>query len=151
MLTDMNHSARECSGSIITKSNFYLINNYLLKSQFPLNEGTNYFPVSADLSVDEESALCYVGGFMIWSLQKKIEKRKPKLLEEMIFALHSFLEDREQCDQSDTTDDSDNLDWVKVLDRGHCRMKFICLSMPISPYYSRSAWTPLLVYTGKNF
>ena len=35
-----------------------------------------------------------------------------------------FLEDRERCDQSDTTD-SDNLDWVKDLDRGHCRMKFI--------------------------
>ena len=29
-----------------------------------------------------------------------------------------FLEIREQCDWSDTTDDSDNLDWVKVLDRG---------------------------------
>ena len=28
-----------------------------------------------------------------------------------------FLEDREQCDRSDTTDDSDNLNWVKVLDR----------------------------------
>ena len=27
---------------------------------------------------------------MIWSLQKKIEKRKPELLEEMIFALHFF-------------------------------------------------------------
>ena len=71
--------------------------------------------------------LCW--GYMIWSLQKKIEKRKSKLLEEMIFALHSFfLEDRERCDQSDTTDDSDNLDWVKVLDRGgifHCRMEFI--------------------------
>ena len=95
-----------------------------MKSQFPLNEGTISLS-SADLSVDEESALCYVGGYMIRSLQKKIEKRKPKLLE-MIFALHSFfLEDRERCDQSDTTDDSDNLDWVKVLDRGHCRMKFI--------------------------
>ena len=38
------------------------------------------------------------------------------------------MEDRERCDQSDTTDDSDNLDWVKVLDRGgifHCRMEFI--------------------------
>ena len=38
---------------------------------------------------------------MIQSLQKKIERRKPKLMEEMIFALLSFLEDREQCDQSD--------------------------------------------------
>ena len=39
-----------------------------------------------------------------------------------------FLEDRERCDQSDTTDDSDNLDWVNILDRGgifHCRMEFI--------------------------
>ena len=38
------------------------------------------------------------------------------------------MEDRELCDQSDTTDDSDNLDRVKVLDRGgifHCRMEFI--------------------------
>ena len=47
----------------------------------------------------------------------------------MIFALH-FLggEDRECCDQSDTTDESDNLDWVRVLDRRgifHCRMEFI--------------------------
>ena len=45
----------------------------------------------------------------------------------MVIALHP-LEDREQCDQSDTTDDSNNLDWVKVLDRGgifHCRMEFI--------------------------
>ena len=72
--------------------------------------------------------LCW-GYMILWSLQKKIEKRKPKLLEEMIFALHSFfLEDREWCDQSDTTDDSNNLDWVKVLDRGgifNCRMEFI--------------------------
>ena len=47
----------------------------------------------------------------------------------MVFAIHSFFwEHRERCDQSDTTDDSDNLDWVKVLDRGdifHCRMEFI--------------------------
>ena len=38
------------------------------------------------------------------------------------------MEDRELCDQSNTTDDSDNLDWVKVLDRGgtfHCCMEFI--------------------------
>ena len=38
-----------------------LINHYLLKSQFLLNEGT-ISQSSADLSVDEESALCYVGG-----------------------------------------------------------------------------------------
>ena len=68
-----------------------------------MNEGTISLS-SADLSVDEESALCYVGGYMIWSLQKKIEKRKPELLEEMIFALYSFLEDRERCDQSNTRD-----------------------------------------------
>ena len=52
----------------------------------------------------------------------------------MIFALHSFWgEDREQCNRSDTTDDSDNLDWVKVLDRGlsftaawNSLIKFLC-------------------------
>ena len=90
--------------------------------QLPLDEG-NISLSSADLSVDEASALCYVGEYMIWSLQKKIKKRKPKLLEEMIFALHSFLEDRERCDQSDSTDESDNLGWIKVLDRRglfHC-------------------------------
>ena len=99
----------------------------LLKSQFPLSEG-NISLSSADLSVDEESALHYVEGYMIRSLQKKIERQKPKLMEEIIFALHSFLEDREQCDQSDITDESDDLDWVKVLDRGglfHCCMEFI--------------------------
>ena len=44
-----------------------------------------------------------------------------------------FFEDREQCDWSDTTDDSDNLDWVKVLDRGvsftaawSSLIKFLC-------------------------
>ena len=44
-----------------------------------------------------------------------------------------FLEDREQCDRSDTTDDSDNLDWFKVLDRGvsftaawSSLIKFLC-------------------------
>ena len=44
-----------------------------------------------------------------------------------------FLEDREQYDRSDTTDDSDNLDWVKVLDRGvfftavwSSLIKFLC-------------------------
>ena len=38
------------------------------------------------------------------------------------------LEGREWCNRSDTTDESDNLDWVKVLGRGglfHCRMEFI--------------------------
>ena len=42
----------------------------------------------------------------------------------MIFALHSFWgEDREQCNRSDTTDDSDNLDWIRGI--FHCRMEFI--------------------------
>ena len=66
-----------------------------------------------------------------WSLQKKIKKRKPKLLE-MIFALHFFLgggvKTGDVVIMSDTTDESDNLDWVRVLDgRGifHCRMEFI--------------------------
>ena len=47
----------------------------------------------------------------------------------MIFAL-DFWGGRQGtvCDQSDTTDESDNLGWVRVLDRGsifHCRMEFI--------------------------
>ena len=66
--------------------------------------------------------------YAIWSLQKKIEKRKPKLLE-MIFCITLFGGKTENgVIGSDTTDESDNLDWVRVLDRGgifHCRMEFI--------------------------
>ena len=43
---------------------------------------------------------------MIRSLRKKIERSKPELMEEMVLALYSFLEDSEQCEQNDVGDSS---------------------------------------------
>ena len=69
--------------------NFYLTHNYflhLLKTKFPLiNSDLSNAPV--DMSADEESALCYVAGYMIRSLRAKIERSEPNLMEEMVLAL----------------------------------------------------------------
>ena len=43
-------------------------------SPFPLSKG-NISLLSVDLSLDEGSAVCYVEGNMIWSLQEKIVKK----------------------------------------------------------------------------
>ena len=48
--------------------------------------------------MDEESAVCYVEGYMIWSLREDCE-RKVKALGEVILSLHSFLEYRERYDE----------------------------------------------------
>ncbi len=44
------------------------------------------------------SAMQYVGGYILRTLWKNIERSKQKLLEEMVLALYGFLEDSEQCD-----------------------------------------------------
>ena len=110
--------------------NFYLTHNYflhLLKTKFPLiNSDLSNAPV--DMSVDEESALCYVAGYMIRSLSAKIERSEPNLMEEMVLALYSFREDSEQCEKIDEESSEGEIPyWVKVVDRGglfHCRMEF---------------------------
>ena len=42
------------------------------------------------MSTDEESALVYVGGYIIRSLREKIERSKPELMLEMVIGLYSF-------------------------------------------------------------
>ena len=84
------------------------------------------------MSVDEENALRCVGGYMIRSLTKKIQKLKTDHVDEMLVSLYSFLEDNEQFSEDsneDIDDDSkEDPNWVKLLDRGglfHCRAEFI--------------------------
>lgn len=129
MWTTLSENATVRTSPIL---NFFLTHHYflhLLKSLFPL-DGDTIFAAPVEMSTDEESALRYIGGYMIRSLRKKIEKRRPKLMEEMILALYTFLEDSELCEQSDVGDgsESEDPDWVKVVDRGglfHCRIEFI--------------------------
>ena len=54
---------------------------------------TNVTP--SHLTYDEESALWYVAGYLIRSLDKKIEKGRYIHKEEMLQTLHNFVEDKE--------------------------------------------------------
>ena len=100
---------------------------HLLRTQFQLAEPAVIEP-PLELSTDEESALAYVGGYIIRSLREKIERSKPELMLEMVIGLYSFREDSEQCEESDGDGSEDEtVDWVKMVNRGglfHCRIEF---------------------------
>ena len=83
--------------------NFYLTHHHLLhllKTKFPVAD-SDLSNAPVDMSVNEESTLCYAAGYMIRSLRAKIERIKPNLMEEMVLALYSFREDSEQCEDRD--------------------------------------------------
>ncbi len=113
--------------------NFFVTNHYflcLLKMRFSLTDHT-LLDTFGELSMDEGSALEYVGGYIVRALRKKIERSKHELMEEMVLALYGFLEDSEHCDPvagDPDVGDSENPDWVTLIDRGgllHCRTEFI--------------------------
>ena len=91
---------------------------HLLKTKFPL-ANSDLFSAPVHMSADEESALCYVAWYMIRALRTKIERIKLNLMEEMVLALYSFREDREQCEAIDGESSEGEPNWVKVVDRGY--------------------------------
>ena len=116
----MNHSARECSRSVITKSELF----YLLKSQFLRMKAL--FPcLPLTYQWMRRAAPCAMLERIWYGLYRRRLRNESQSSWRRCFLHYTLFKDRKQCDQSDTTDDSDNLDWVKVLDRGHCHMKFI--------------------------
>ena len=87
----------------------------ILKKLFPTNCEDKVPNSSACLSQDEVGALQYVGGYIIRSVTRKIERQASHLKEERVAVLSNFREDTESeeiCTQSD------EMDWVTMCDRG---------------------------------
>ena len=73
---------------------------------------TNVTP--SHLTYDEESALWYVAGYLIRSLDKKIEKGRYIHKEEMLQTLHNFVEDKEAHDEEKFATSA----WFNYINRG---------------------------------
>ena len=73
---------------------------------------TNVTP--SHLTYDEESALWYVAGYLIRSLDKKIEKSRYIHKEEMLQTLHNFVEDKEAHSHEEFASSA----WFNSINRG---------------------------------
>ena len=103
----------------------------LLKNEFPLvSVGQSELSTQVNISVDEEAALKYVGGYIVRSLMKKINRKHHSLKAKMILALQSFCENSHHDDSREMDEETvEDLDWVSLCDRGglyHVRTEFHC-------------------------
>ena len=93
------------------------------------DSATPDLPAAPKLTLDEENALQYIGGYIIRALEKRLSKKRGS--EVKIACLHSFLEETEfetVADQPAGDIDVDDFRvWTNALDRGglyHCKADF---------------------------
>ena len=110
---------------------FYITYNYFIskwKSKFSLNHQPTYsVNETSHLTYDEESALWYIGGYVIRQVRKKIKSSKS--IDELLPILNSFLEDDDptvtgEADESPSKEneaDDEHADvrlWLISINRG---------------------------------
>ena len=74
-------------------------------------------PPKVNITVDEEAALKYVGGYIVRSLIKKINRKHHSLKAKMILAQQSFCENSHHDDSREMDEETvEDLDWVSLCD-----------------------------------
>ena len=105
----------------------------VLKKLFPTTREDKVPNSSECLRQDEVGALQYMGGYIVRSVTKKIERQAYLFKEEMVAALSNFHEDTES---EETCTPSDEMDWVTVCDKGD----FIMLQQNFSIFCMQWSW-----------
>ncbi len=92
---------------------------------YPVTPETDIIDEFVTLSMDEDAALSYVGGYLIRALIKKVNRRKVTNKEKLTEALMNFKENSEECDNEESTDNDENVeekpeevDWLSLCNRG---------------------------------
>lgn len=67
---------------------------------------------SVDITYEEENALRYISGYVIFKIKKKLTKSKHSLRKELLIGLNDFVED------NDSRSTGFSADWVSLVDRG---------------------------------
>ena len=106
-------------GIIIQHVAWVMLDKLIVKGTHPSKEsGTSGTACSYELSIDEEQAVRYIGGFVIRSVKRKISKMPD--FSQYINVLDAMHEDSASASDDNETDDflAYTRKWITIVDRG---------------------------------
>lgn len=110
----------------------------IIKEKFPVIED-NQHEVEEVIGYEEQNVIRYMAGYVLRSLQKKLNRSLHPLKKELLFCLIDLLEESEEKEEDET------MDWVNMINRGGLIivssvtfMLFLSMEMEVKHHISTS-------------